>query len=328
MELLSPVKIKYADDTGSLLFKLPVSIFGAVMGLAGLSRAFLLAATVFGLHVYWANIASGTAFTIFIVLAIAYVLKCITYPHRVAADFNSPANGSFFGTIPIATLLLSTLFQPFSAIAYQVCWYIGTVMMLSLAYVTCYRLLCAKQEYINITPVLILPIVGVLNVAVTGGHIPGGWAHEINLMALSIGGILTVAFFTLIFSRLMHHDKLSTAMEPTLMILMSPFAVCFLAYVSVTNSVDLFATALYYFALFLFLVLFFRIFLNQRSFIHTWWSVGFPVAALTNSALKYALVNHNLLSRIIAGALLMVLTMLITYMLVKSLYLLYKKSLF
>lgn len=84
----------------------------------------------------------------------------------------------------------------------------------------------------------------------------------------------------------------------------------------------------YYFALFMFLVLFFRIFLNQRVFVHAWWSVGFVVAALTNSALKYASVNQHSLPRIIAGGLLLVLTMLITYMLVKSLYLFYKKSLF
>jgi tellurite resistance protein len=320
-EITRPIRGKRKQ----LLLNFPVSIFSSVMGLAGLSRALRLAVGLFNITSIYSQLTNLLAWSIFLVLLIFLLLKLIRYPQKLSAEFWAPAEGCFFATIPISILLLSPSLAP---VSYLCCWIIGTSVMLGLAYLTIYNLLNIKQSVVNFTPGMILPAVGVLNIAVASGSLHPVWVMELNKFAFAIGLVLTVVFFTLIFARLMHHDKLTAKMEPTLMIMMSPFGVCFLAYSNITDQIDLFATVLFYFGLFFFTILFIRIFINQKSFTYTWWSVGFPTAALTNSACKYALNNHLLISAIIAAALLCILTGFIVYIFLKSLYLLLRMRLF
>lgn len=311
-----------------ILLNFPVSIFSSVMGLAGLGRALRLAAGLFNISIIYSQFTNLLAWLIFLVLLIFLLLKLIRYPQKLSAEFWAPAEGCFFATVPISILLLSPSLQPAFGAAYLCCWVIGTSVMLGLAFLTIYNLLNIKQSVVNFMPGMILPAVGVLNIAVTSGALYTAWVIELNKFAFAIGLVLTVVFFTLIFARLMHHDKLTAKMEPTLMIMMSPFGVCFLAYTNITAQVDLFAAILFYFGLFFFVILFVRIFINQKTFIYTWWSVGFPTAALTNAACKYALNNHLAISAIIAAMLLIILSAFIIYMLLKSFYLLFRMRLF
>ena len=53
----------------------------------------------------------------------------------------------------------------------------------------------------------------------------------------------------------------------------------FLAYVNVTGHVDLFAGMLFYFGLFLFVLLSWRVFRRPVPFAPSWWAISFPMAA-------------------------------------------------
>lgn len=314
--------------TGDILNRFPVSIFGSVMGLSGLTRAFRASENLFGIDKQWGNLSGTTAILTFILLLGIFSVKITACFSQVKSEFINPSSGAFYATLPIAILLLSTITDYILPYLYSWLWCIGSVLMLTLAFITCYKLLNERHDPLDIQPSLILPVVGVLNVTVTGGGINWYWAHEVILLSFAAGAGLTAIFFILIFSRLIHNERLSKPMEPTLMILMSPFAVCCLAYVNIVGKMDLFAIALYYLALFLFCILFLRVFLHQRLFIHTWWSLAFPIAALTNASLKYASSNHNAITVAIAGLLLIVLTSLIAFMLIKSIYLAYKNRLY
>jgi tellurite resistance protein len=92
----------------------------------------------------------------------------------------------------------------------------------------------------------------------------------------------------LIFSRLVHHEPLVAGMRPSKMILVAPFAVGFVAYVNLVHKVDMFASLLFYFGLFLFVIISYRLFLKPPPFSQNWWAIGFPMAALSNAALMYS----------------------------------------
>ena len=103
-------------------------------------------------------------------------------------------------------------------------------------------------------------------------------------------------------------------------ILIAPFEVGFLAYVNVTGHVDLFAGMLFYFGLFLFVLLSWRVFRRPVPFAASWWAISFPMAALSNAALKYA--DHVQAGALawLAGLILAALTVAIAVLSVRTLH--------
>ncbi len=136
---------------------------------------------------------------------------------------------------------------------------------------------------------------------------PMAWAPEINLFAGAVGAVLALVLFAMIVSRLVHRDPLVPAMTPSLMILVAPFAVGFLAYVNIIGGIDRFAALLFYFGLFMFAVVAPKVFRRGIGFSAAWWAIGFPMAALANAALKYADFRasgpHGVLAAVLLGLL-------------------------
>ncbi|QHW29616.1 C4-dicarboxylate ABC transporter [Paenibacillus rhizovicinus] len=273
---------------GSIQF-LPVNLFAAVMGISGLSLAWRQASKAFGISTAIADSCGMIAVLIFIVLGVGYLTKWFLYPQRVKAEFNHPITGNFFGTIPIAILLLSTVIGMYSERSGQALWVTGTTLALILCVVFVSRLLNGNLEPVHKVPATLVPVVGTLDIPVAGGTMPFPWAHEINLMSLAIGGIVALVYITLIFSRLAHHAPMPPGLTPSLIIMIAPFEVGFLGYTNFEQRIDPFASLLYYFGLFLFIVLFFKVFRKSIPFSASWWGISFPIAALTNAALKYGM---------------------------------------
>jgi tellurite resistance protein len=94
----------------------------------------------------------------------------------------------------------------------------------------------------------------------------------------------------MIFSRLLFEAPLPDALQPSLLILVAPFAVGFSAYVATTGSVDLFAEALYALTIFMLAVLLGRLRTLARCcpFRVSWWAVSFPLAASAATAIRFA----------------------------------------
>jgi len=158
-----------------------------------------------------------------------------------------------------------------------------------LAFISIGRLLKGQIDTGHALPAWLIPGVAALDIPATGATMPMAWARELNLFALAVGTIVGLVFFTMIMSRLIHHpEKLAGGLMPSLMILIGPFAVGFLAYTNFTQQIDGFAAMLFYFGLFLFLTLVFKIFRRGIPFAAGWWAIGFPVAALAIAALTYA----------------------------------------
>ena len=196
--------------------------------------------------------------------------------------------GNFFGTIVISILLLSAVAEPYSAPAARAVWTVGVLATFALSFVVVSRLLKGQVDASHAVPAWLIPGVATLDIAVTGAHMPMAWAAELNLFAGAVGAVLALVLFALIVSRLVHQDPLASAMTPSLMILVAPFAVGFLAYSNIVGGIDRFGALLFYFALFMFAVVATKVFRPSVKFSAAWWAIGFPMAALANAALKYA----------------------------------------
>lgn len=297
---------------------LPVSLFGAVMGLSGLALAWRQAAVQFRAPGLVGEAIGLFAVLVFLVLAAGYAAKVLRHRDAVAAEFLHPVTGNFFGTIVIALLLLSVVLEPYAARVGQAVWTLGAVATFLLAWTVAVRLLRGDGEPQQALPAWLIPGVASLDIAVTGAHLPLPWIVEWNWAAVAVGGVLAVVLFTLIFRRLVQHAPLPVPMVPSLMVLVAPFAVGFLAYTGL-QGVDRFASLLFYFGLFLFLVLVPKVFRRDVPFSPGWWAISFPLAALSNAALRYAAAYPTWVLQAIAVAILLFLTVALAVLTVRTL---------
>ena len=299
---------------------LPISLFGSVMSVAGLALAWRLASRAYGADIAVSNVIGVIALLLFAVLSFGYLRKLVKYPDVVRHEFSHPIIGSFFGTVGISILLLSSVIGAYSSDAQLLVWSIGSVITLGLSAVIISRLLNGSAAAGSVVPAWLIAGVGSLDIVVTGGALTAEWTHEVNLLAAAIGGVSALVFFVLIFSRLVHHEPLAAAMRPSKMILVAPFAVGFIAYVNLVQKVDMFAALLFYFGLFLFVIISYRLIARPAPFSSSWWAIGFPIAALSNSALLYAGAVGGRGLEVIAVLLLVVLTVAIAVLAVRTLH--------
>lgn len=267
---------------------LPVNLFAAVMGLSGLALAWRQAAGQFGAPAVIGEAIGLFALAVFGVLAAAYLAKLARHPDAVLAEFRHPVSGNFFGTVVIALLLLSAVLRPYGAPAADALWTLGSAATFALSGVVLARLLRGGVDATLAVPAWVIPGVATLDIAVTGAHLPMPWAAELNWAAMALGTVLALVLVVLVTARLVHHEPLPAAMRPSLMVLIGPFAVGFLAYTAMTGMVDRFASMLFYFGLFLFAVLAPKVFRRDVPFGPGWWAISFPLAALCNAALHHA----------------------------------------
>ena len=309
--------------SGASVRNLPVNLFGSVMGIAGLALAWRGAAPLFGASPAIANGIGILSLLVFAVLALGYGAKWLRFPHAVQAEFSHPVAGNFFGTIAIAILLLSAVLGAWSPALQTLVWTLGSLITLALALVVVSRVMQGNMAGANVVPAWLIPGVASLDIAVTGGAMPQAWAHELNLLALGIGSAVAIVFYVMIFSRLVHGEPLPAAMLPSLMVMIAPFEVGFLAYVNVTQHVDMFSAMLFYFGLFMFVLVSLRVFRAGVPFGPAWWAISFPIAALVNAAIKYAAFRASGPLLLLAGALLVFLSVAIAVLLLRTVHSLY-----
>lgn len=293
------------------------------MGISGLTLAWRQASHQFGTSPFIDGAIGCVAVAAFVLLCVAYAVKALIHPQAVRSEFRHPIAGNFFGTVTIATLLISSVVAPASAGGSEVLWGIGAVSTTALAFTILSRLLRGKVDAGHALPAWLIPGVATLDIAVAGSAMPMAWAKEVNLFAMAVGTMLALLFFMMIMSRLIHHhEKLANEMVPSLMILIAPFEVGFLAYTSFFQRVDAFAALLFYFGLFIFFSLAFKVFRRSIPFAAGWWALSFPLAALSNAALRYAEHAGSAALTALAVGLLAFLSVLIAVLLLRTIHIL------
>ena len=301
---------------------LPVSFFGGVMGLTGLSFSWRLASKLWSVPPQIGEAIAIVAVVAFLSLTIAYLLKLIKFGQIVRAEFSHPVSVSFFATFIITLLLMPGVIKPYFPNFSFVLWLTAAVMMFFFALHVIRKWLDNQQQPEHAVPAWILPVVGTLDVPIVGSSFDVQGAREICLLFFGIGIIFTLILFPIIISRLFFQPQLPVLLQPTLLILTGPFALAFSGYSTLHGSQDLLSTVFFYFNIFLLCILISKIAYIPRAcpFSATWWSVSFPLVAITISAFRYYEFSSDVPHAILAGLLLALSTAVISYLVFQTLY--------
>ncbi|WGL60492.1 hypothetical protein QEJ31_02605 [Pigmentibacter sp. JX0631] len=272
--------------------KIPVSLFGAVMSLSGLSIAWKQEESYYQYNFHISYFFVIIATLTIIILLISYLIKYFIAKENVLAEFSNPVTLNFYGTIPISFLLLSNSFFEINYTLSLCCWIIGLILISILAYYCFYKWLNSSHPISTLNPGWMIPIVGTLDVAVSGIKLN---FHYTTLFFTGIGLIFGFVFFTLILYRIVFIEPIPFKLQPSFFILTAPFTVGLSGYLDIYHNYDFFSHALFSISIFLLLVIIGKILLIKDCcpFMLTWWAVGFPIAAFVNACEKSFYFNQN-----------------------------------
>jgi tellurite resistance protein len=284
-----------AQPASTTLAYLPVGVFGAVMGLTGLALAWRLAHQGFGAPAAIGQAIGGLALVAFIVLAAAYGIKAVAGFHTVRAEFAHPVAGNLFGTPLISLLLLPLVLADVSLTLARLAWVLGAAGMTSLAWIVVTRWLSVRHTPAQLTPAWIVPVVGMLDIPLAVPALHWDGLHGVMVFGLAVGLFFALPLLAMLLHRLATEEALAPGLQPSLLILVAPFAVGFSAYTTTFGHVDAFAEGLVMVMLFLLPVLLGRVaHLPLRApFRLGWWAASFPLAASAVAALRYAAVARE-----------------------------------
>jgi tellurite resistance protein len=113
---------------------LPISLFGSVMGLTGLSVAWRLARVRYDTPDWLAATIAVAAVAAFVAVTLGYMVKLATAPDAVRAEFHHPIAGNLFATFLISLLLLPIIIAPVSLLLAQAMWIAGAAGTLGFAW--------------------------------------------------------------------------------------------------------------------------------------------------------------------------------------------------
>ena len=307
-----------ATAAHSRLAHFPVALFSTVMGLAGLTLAWLKAHHVGGMPGEVGASLRWVASALYLFLLVMYAAKILRHPAEVVAERMHPVRLNFFPAISIGLILLATSWAPVAPHAALWMWSVGAALHLGFT-------LFAMSSWIHHThydikhanPAWFIPVVGNILVPVAGAKLA---MPDISWFFFSIGLVFWLVLMTIVLYRLFFHEPLPARLTPTLFILIAPPAVGFLAYLSLTDSLDAFARVLYFSGLFLTLLLASNAlrFLRLPFFISAW-AYSFPLAAITIASFEMHARSGVGFYLVLAWVLLAVVTVVIGTLVVKTL---------
>ncbi|WP_425074391.1 SLAC1 anion channel family protein [Sagittula sp. S175] len=318
-DIATPHPHAAAPDAEPRLAHFPVTFFATVMGLAGLTLALHLAETRFAVGHIASRVALVVTILDFVAISVVYLMRSVAHPQAVKAEWHHPVRLAFFPAVSISLLLIATAAQAESPVLAGVIWAVGTALqgILTLAVISGW---IGRRPFqpMHISPAWFIPAVG--NVIVPVAGIPLGFV-EVSWMFFAVGVIFWLVLLTLVVNRLIFHDPLPARLLPTLVILIAPPAVGFLAWMQLNGGqLDALARILYYVAVW------FAAFVVVQApgfaripFALSFWALSFPVAALTLATLRYAALTGSALHEGFGLVLLAVLVSLVLGLVVRTL---------
>ncbi len=303
-----------AEGGESRLMHFPITFYAVAMGFGGFTLALRAAAGPLGLGPMPYQAMLWLTLSLFVAISAVYALKAARHWHEVKAEWHHPVRLSFFPTISVSLLLLSIALMTVSKPVALSFWAAGTLLqgVLTLAVMTNW-IGTRSFQHGHLNPAWFIPAVGNIIVPVAGAQM--GFA-EISWLFFSAGLMFWLILLTLVFNRLVFHDPLPGRLQPTLVIMIAPPAVAFIAWVRMTMvegaPVDAMGHILLSLAFgFAALVAVQLPRILRLPFAMSFWALSFPLAALTIATFLYAELAHSDTHLRMATAFLAVLAVLI-----------------
>ncbi len=306
----------------------PLPLFGSIMGLSGLALVWLKAGKVWGLPEAVGGSIAAMASVLFALYLMFFTAKTLRHRQEVAADWRHPVKINFFAAISISFFLLGTAWRDLAPNLGKALWLIGAVGHAALVPVimsTWIRHTHYQLGHIN--PAWFIPVVG--NVVAPLAGVGYGYP-ELSWYFFSVGIVFWLVLLAIVVHRLIFVEPLPQRLAPTLVILLAPPSVGMLAWLALNGGVlDAMARVLYYVALFLALVLVSNATTFWRTpFFLSAWAYSFPLAALTVATLSVASLSGNTLLAMLGGALVLVTSAVILWLVVRTVRVAAKKAIF
>lgn len=290
----------------SRLANFPRGFFGVTMGILGFGLALRSAELVFASQVagwFGAALLAG--------LLIALALKGFLHTQALKADWSHPVKIAFFPATSISLLLLATLVRNDAPEIAQPLWILGAMAQAILTVVVVSTWIGHRAFGPgHLSPAWFIPAVG--NVVVPLAGVPLGHV-ELSWYFFAVGLLFWIVLLTIVFNRLIFHEPLPGRLRPTLVILIAPPAVGFLAWVQLHGgAIDDMARLLinmgYFFTL---LVAVQARELLRLPFALSFWALSFPLAAITVASFRFADLMHSPFHRSLGFLLLSVLVIIV-----------------
>ncbi|QNA45916.1 SLAC1 anion channel family protein [Lacibacter sediminis] len=314
----------------SFLQFLPVSLFGGILGLTGLSFSWRLASAKWGLNPLTGAAFGAIVILLFLLLLVTYINKWIRFPQSVKAEFKDFVSVAFFATFIVSLLLIPGILLTYHEGVATVIWLAGVVFIIIFNLYLLQQWLKRPLPSGNILTPLLLPVIGLLDVPIVGSLLQWPAAREISLFCFAAGCSLFIILYPVIMARLLFVSALPETLQPTLLFLVLPYPILYLDYIGFSGSNDILSSVLYYSGIFLLLIFGSKILFLPKScpFRVGWWAVSFPLTAITISAFRYSEYHQQLISQVIPVLLLALSTCTIIYLMFQTTYRILTKQLF
>ena len=308
---------KAVAQQGSKLEHFPITLLPSVMGLVGLAIAFLKFQHFYQVEAPIGQTLLYVATGWFTLILVGQIARFLAFPAAVKKDWRHPIRVNFFPALSICFLLLAIAYNELHQVGVaRVLWWIGAPLHLVLLLSILYRWIHTPQVLHSLNPAWFIPVVGPILVPVAGVHVAD---PEISWFFFATGLIFWIALFAVFLNRVMFHDPMPIKLLPTLFILIAPASVGFIAYIKLTGSLDPFARVLFYFGVFTFLMLATMLpEFRKVPFFMSWWGYTFPLDAFTISFFLMHKVTGTLIFKQIAGGLLLLTTLVVVMVLVRT----------
>ena len=266
----------------------PASFFGMIMGITGLSIAFISLGKLYPEVQYFGHFTLVFSGFLMVLLLAMYSYKIVRFPREVLAELKHPIKMNFVPAISISFLLMSiALYALDFGTLSQYLWIFGAAVQLSLTYWVLYNWM--HQDFFtpeHSNPAWFIPIVGNIIVPIAGVHHA---PMELNWFFFSIGLVFWIVVKSILVNRIIFHSPMQDKLIPTLFIFIAPPAVGFISYLALNNNeLNQFAMILFYFGLAMTLLMLVSV--NKfikLNFALSWWAFTFPLAAMVIACYKF-----------------------------------------
>lgn len=295
-------------------------MYGAVMGLAGLGLTARAAAPlfpgVFRAPAYFTELWVLLGVLALLLLLPLYALKIIFNGKAIREDFTNPALLGFCGALPVGLSLAAGGLAPYLPGLASALWWIACGLLVAFQVWAIARWLAGEVELAKINAGWLILMVG--GIVVPGPGIGLGHAAASHVF-FGFSACAAAVLLPLLFARAALTGPLPEALRPTWFILLVPPSLIY------ANGVALFGAefleALYYAGLVLAVALLFYARGALRwPFGPAWWAFTFPLDALAYAAARYSQAHASeALWRLVAGGVLLLATLVVSFVLAKSL---------
>jgi len=299
---------------------LPVGMFGAVMGLAGLGLSARAAATawpgVFRAPAYFTEPWALAGLIALLALLPLYFLKIVKYPEAAKADFTNPLLLGFCGALPVGMSLVAGGVAPYSPMIGMLLWWAAFALMTGFQLWALVRLLSGGIELAQINPGWLIILVG--GIVLPGPGLALG-LDEASRFTFGVSAAVAPILMALLFYRAIAGPPLPEAQRPGWFILLVPPSLIY------ANGLALYPEAVFLETLYFFgLALAAALLVLARTFWKwpfgaPWWAFTFPLDALAYAAARYAQDHPSPLWQGVSGATIALATLFVALVLWKTL---------